>query len=102
MRESVRRVALAAILGGITVGLLGMGGFGGREPEAPARDFRATFVDVDGAHMDVNRVTAGGEVRPAGEVRRGCPPVPFANMRPGPFPPSATHRGPRPAGGHMR
>ena len=36
MRESVRRVALAAILGGLAVGLLGMGGFGGREPEAPA------------------------------------------------------------------
>ena len=92
MRESVRRVALAAILGALAVGLLGMGGFGGREPEAPSRDFHATFVDVDGAHMDVDRVTAGGDASLEGELGRGRLRVPFENIARVHFRPSDAER----------
>lgn len=92
MRESVRRVARAAVAGTLSLGLLGMGGFGGREPEAPARDFHATFVDVDGTHMDVNRVTAGGDASLEGELGRGRLRVPFENIASIRFHPSDAQR----------
>jgi len=92
MPESVRRVARAAMVGSLSVALLGMGSFGGREPEAPARDFHASFVDVDGAHIDVNRVTAGGDASLEGELGRGRLRVPFENIARIRFHPSDAQR----------
>jgi hypothetical protein len=75
-----RPVARAFTIGLLALGLMGMGGFGGgREPE-PAREYRATFVDADGAKMDVNRVTAAGDTNLEGELGRGRLRVPFDNI----------------------
>ena len=75
-----RPVARGTTIGLLALVLMGMGGFGGgREPE-PGRDYRATFVDADGAKMEVNRVTAGGDTSLEGELGRGRLRVPFDNV----------------------
>ena len=62
-------------------GLMGMGGFGGgREEGQPARDFGATFTDVDGTRMAVTRVTSGGGASLEGDLGRGRLHVPFDNI----------------------
>jgi hypothetical protein len=81
MRHFARSAAcvLAVVL--VSLGLLGMGGFGGgREEGVPARDFRATLVDVDGNRMDVTRVTTGTDASLEGELGRGRLRVPFDNI----------------------
>ena len=89
MRHLVRTGAIA-LLG---LGLLGMGSFGGgREAEAPARDFHAVFTDVDNNRMEVNRVTAGGDTSIEGQLGRGRLKVPFDNIAQITFTPSADER----------
>ena len=62
-------------------GLLGMGSFGGgREEGQPARDFSATFTDVDGTRMTVTRVTSGGDASLEGDLGRGRLRIPFDNI----------------------
>ena len=81
MGESGRRVARAFLLALLGIGLVGMGGFGGRhEPGQPARDFRATFTDADGTRMTATRVVAGGDTSLDGELGRGRLRVPFDNI----------------------
>ena len=92
MGDSVRPVARAAAIGCLCLGIVGMGGFGGREEQAPARDFRAVFVDLDGARTDVNRVTAGGGTSLEGDLGRGRLRVPFDNITSVRFRPSETER----------
>lgn len=76
-RQAVARAASIVLVG---LALMGMGGFGGgREPEL-AREYRATFTDVDGAKMDVSRVMAGGDVSLEGDLGRGRLRVPFDNV----------------------
>ena len=66
----------------LSLGLLGMGGFGGnRDSGLPARDFRAVLTDVDGTRMEVDRFTAGGDGSLEGELGRGRLRVPFDNVR---------------------
>jgi hypothetical protein len=81
MGHSGHCAARALTLGLLSVGLLGMGGFGGnREEGLPARDFHAIFTDVDGTRLEVNRVTAGGDASLEGELGRGRLRVPFDNI----------------------
>ena len=69
-------------VGVLSLGLLGMGGFGGnRDSGLPARDFRAVLTDADGTRMEVDRFTAGGEASLEGELGRGRLRVPFDNVR---------------------
>jgi len=92
MRDLARSVALAAVLAA-SPALLGMGGFGGgRESEAPARDYRATFTDIDGTRIDAGRVTAGGDTTLDGDLGRGRLRVPFDNIARISFRPSGTER----------
>jgi len=73
-----RRLLAVAVL---SLGLLGMGGFGGnRDSGLPARDFRAVLTDVDGTRMEVDRLTAGGDASLEGELGRGRLRVPFDNV----------------------
>lgn len=75
------RLRGAAALAALSVGLLGMGGFGGgTNAGAPVRDFRATFVDADGTRVDAARVTAGGDTVLEGDLGRGRLRVPFDNI----------------------
>jgi len=60
--------------------LLGMGSFGGREPGAPVRDFRATFTDVDGVRVSADHVNCGGDTTLEGDLGRGRLRVPFENI----------------------
>jgi hypothetical protein len=77
-RPPALRVIVVTVL---SLGLMGMGGFGGgRETGTPARDFRATFTDLDGSHIEVNRVTVGGDVSLEGDLGRGRLRVPFDNI----------------------
>jgi hypothetical protein len=93
MRHSGPTVARAVLIGCASLALMGMGGFGGsRESEAPARDFRATFTDADGARMDVTRVTAGGDTSVEGDLGRGRLRVPFDNIVRITIQPSKTER----------
>ena len=81
MRSSSRLAAclLAVVLA--SPALLGMGSFGGgREPEVPTRDYRATFTDVDGTRMTVTRVTSGGDASLEGDLGRGRLRIPFDNI----------------------
>lgn len=72
-----RGLGLAALAGG----LLGMGAMGGgREPGAPVRDFRATFVDVDGTSVAADHVNCGGGTTFEGDLGRGRLRVPFENI----------------------
>jgi len=88
----MRRRILVAI-GILSLGLMGMGGFGGgREEGLPARDFRATFTDVDGTRMEVNRVTSGGDTSLEGELGRGRLRIPFDNIRKITFQPTENER----------
>jgi hypothetical protein len=81
MRHLARPAARALALALLGFGLMGMGGLGGsRDTGLPARDYRATFVDVDGTRMEVNRVTAGGDTSLEGELGRGRLRVPFDNI----------------------
>jgi hypothetical protein len=93
MRHSGPTVARAVLIACASLALMGMGGFGGsRESEAPARDFRATFTDADGARMDVTRVTAGGDTSVEGDLGRGRLRVPFDNIVRITIQPSKTER----------
>jgi hypothetical protein len=88
-RSAPRRALVAAL----SLAVMGMGGFGGgRESGAPARDFRATFVDADGARIEVNRVTAGGDTSLEGDLGRGRLRVPFDNIAAITFQPATTER----------
>jgi hypothetical protein len=79
MRDTARRAAL--LLAVASLALMGMGGFGGnREEGLPARDFRATFTDVDGTTMNATRVTSGGDVSLEGDLGRGRLRIPFDNI----------------------
>ena len=80
MRQSGRAAARALVTGVLGLGLLGMGNFGGGQAGTPARDFRATFTDVDGTRMAVTRVTAGGDASLEGDLGRGRLRVPFDNI----------------------
>jgi hypothetical protein len=81
MRDARRPALRVIVVAVLSLGLMGMGGFGGgRETGLPARDFRATFVDVDGKQVEVNRVTAGGDVSLEGDLGRGRLRVPFDNI----------------------
>ncbi len=81
MRHSPYVAACRLALVAMTPALLGMGGFGGgREEGLPARDFIATFTDVDGAKMTVTRVTSGGGTSLEGELGRGRLRIPFDNI----------------------
>lgn len=81
MPNRSRAAARALSLGLLALPLLGMGSFGGgREPGLPARDFQATFTDLDGARMSVTRVTAAGDTTLDGELGRGRLKVPFDNI----------------------
>lgn len=66
----------------LSLGLLGMGGLGGgtRDAGLPARDFRATFTDIDGVKTQASRVTVGGDTSLEGELGRGRLRVPFDNI----------------------
>src|SRR6266446_5692253 len=93
MRHSTR---LAGCLLGVVVaspGLVGMGGFGGgREEGQPARDFSATFTDVDGTRMTVTRVTSGADASLEGDLGRGRLRVPFDNIARVTFQPAENDR----------
>jgi hypothetical protein len=81
MRHLVRPAARALVLGLLAVGVMGMGSFGGNpDGGLPARDYRATFVDVDGTRMEVSRVTAGGDTNLDGELGRGRLRISFDNV----------------------
>ena len=82
MRHGLRGFLRAAGLAVMAFGLLGMGALGGssRDNGVPARDFRATFADVDGTRVEANRVTAGGDASLEGDVGRGRLRVPFDNI----------------------
>ena len=81
MRDSGRRAVRVLAVGFLGLGLVGMGGLGGsRETGLPARDFRATFTDLDGTRMAVTRVTAGGDVSMEGDLGRGRLRVPFDSI----------------------
>jgi hypothetical protein len=93
MRDLARSLALVAAVTVASAALLGMGGFGGsRESEAPARDYRATFTDVDGTRIEAGRVTANGEVSLDGDLGRGRLRVPFDNIARISFKPAGTER----------
>ncbi len=78
---TARPVARALLVGLLALPLLGMGSFGGgRDTGMPARDFRATFTDQDGARMAATRVTVGGDTTLDGEFGRGKLRVPFDNI----------------------
>jgi len=80
MRESARRAARAIGIGLLGSSLLGMGGLGGGGEAPPARDYRATFSDVDGNKVDVNRVTTGADTSLEGDLGRGRLRIPFDNI----------------------
>jgi hypothetical protein len=70
-----------------------MGGFGGnRESAAPARDYRATFTDVDGTRIETDRVTVGGDTSLDGELGRGHLRIPFDNIARVSFKPAGSER----------
>src|SRR5207249_206335 len=81
MRHSPRLAGCLLAVVVATPALLGMGGFGGgREEGQPARDFSATFTDVDGTRMTVTRVTSAGDASLEGDLGRGRLRVPFDNI----------------------
>jgi hypothetical protein len=81
MRWEQRRIARALAVTLLAGGLLGMGSFGGgREPGAPVRDFRATFVDADGVSVAADHVSCGGGTTLEGDLGRGRLRVPFENI----------------------
>jgi len=92
MRHLGRPVVRATILGVLALVLTGMGGLGGSREEAPARDFRATFTDVDGTRIEVGRVTTGTDTTLDGDLGRGRLRVPFDNIERISFKPSGTER----------
>jgi hypothetical protein len=93
MGDTRRPAVRAIVVTVLSLGLMGMGGFGGgRETGLPAKDFRATFTDRDGARMDVNRVTAGGDATLEGDLGRGRLRVPFDNIASVRFEPVASER----------
>jgi len=83
---------LATVIGVLGLGLMGMGSFGGGREAPPARDFRATLVDVDGTRIDVERVTTGTDTSLEGDFGRGRLRVPFDNIDRITFKPSANER----------
>jgi hypothetical protein len=84
---------LATVIGVLGLGLMGMGGFGGGGREAPpARDFHATFVDLDGTRIGVERVTTGTDTSLEGDLGRGRLRVPFDNIERITFKPSTNER----------
>ena len=92
MRHLARPVALAVLLG-LWPALTGMGGFGGgRESQAPARDYRATFTDLDGTRIEANRVSAGGDATLEGDLGRGRLRIPFDAIARVDFRPAGTDR----------
>jgi hypothetical protein len=92
MRHLARPVALATTIGLLAVGLMGMGGFGGGREEVPVRDFRATFVDLDGTRIEAGRVTTGNDTSLEGDLGRGRLRVPFDNIERVTFQRSDTER----------
>ncbi len=83
MRQLGRRVARWTGLMLLGLGMMGMGalGGGGRDAGLPARDVHATLTDVDGVHIEVSRLTIGGDTSIEGDVGRGRLRIPFDNIR---------------------
>src|SRR5262245_35318698 len=75
-----RRIVRTLTLVALSTALLAMGSFGGREPGAPVRDFRATFTDVDGVRVSADHVNCGGDTTLEGDLGRGRLRVPFENI----------------------
>ncbi len=93
MRHVGGRVARWIGFGVAGLALLGMGGLGGgRDTGTPARDFRATLVDLDGNRIEVSRVTVGGDTNLEGELGRGRLRVPFDNISRIHFQPAGSDR----------
>ncbi len=63
------RAALWTVLGAAMLGMGAMGG--GGNGSMPLRDFRATLTDADDTHVEVNRLTVGGETALEGDYGRG-------------------------------
>jgi hypothetical protein len=80
MRWGQGRVVRPLTVALLCAGLLGMGAMGGNEPGAPARDFRATFTDVDGVRVSADHVNCGGGTTLEGDLGRGRLRVPFENI----------------------
>jgi hypothetical protein len=81
MRPRQRAVWHALGITALAAGILGMGSLGGgRESGAPVRDFRTTFVDIDGASVSTDHVTCGGGTTLEGDLGRGRLRVPFENI----------------------
>ena len=92
MRDLGRPAVRATMLGVLALALTGMGGLGGGRQEAPARDFRAVLTDVDGARIEVTRVTAGTDTTLEGDLGRGRLRIPFDNIERITFKPSGNER----------
>ena len=93
MRHSTRLAGCLLAVVAASPGLVGMGGFGGgREEGLPARDFSATFIDVDGTRMTVTRVTSGADASLEGDLGRGRLRVPFDNIARVTFQPAENDR----------
>src|SRR5438445_5077762 len=88
----MRHLGRPVVLGVRALVVCGMGGLGGSREEAPARDYRATFTDVDGGRIDVGRVTTGTDTTLEGALGRGRLRVPFDNIEQITFKPSGTER----------
>jgi hypothetical protein len=81
MRDVGRRAARWLGFGLLGLGLLGMGALGGGgDTGRPVRDFRATLTDADGTHVQVSRITVGGDTSLEGDLGRGRLRVPFDNI----------------------
>src|SRR5437870_4018767 len=66
-----RRLERAALWTALSAAMLGMGAMGGGSGGMPLRDFRAALTDADDTHVEVNRLTVGGETSLEGDYGRG-------------------------------
>ncbi len=73
-----RKLALIFLL---ALPLLGMGALGGGQSPTPERNYRATFVDRDGTHVEAKWVNVGGELALSGDLGRGQLRVSFDNIK---------------------
>jgi hypothetical protein len=73
----LRRTLTLAAAAPLLLCVLGMGALGGHDATTPTRDYRARVTDVDGAHVDLTRLTVGGDTWVEGDLGRGHLRVPF-------------------------
>lgn len=77
-RRGAGRLLVGAVL---ALGTMGMGSLGGgRDAGAPMRDYRVTFVDVDGTQVSADHVSVGGDTMLEGDMGRGRLRIPFDNI----------------------